>query len=649
MNRKILIFILLSIFSLNAYSTHIVGGELRLIYLGVSNDYKIVLNLYFDNINGNPSAEDANVNVGIYSKASGIMVEYFNLKQPSKQIGYTFVPYIGDACQSRILSTRIITYQKEVRLDPNNYASADGYFIVWERCCRNNSINNIEFPGQTGNAFYVEFPAVRQNGAPFRNSSPSFVPPPGDFLCLNTFSSISFGASDIDGDVLVYSLVAPFGGNYATPSAPKPFDDNTFGGSPPASYDIPIGSINWSNTYSALNAIPSSVGQPLSINAVTGLLTVNPNTIGLFVFSVKCEEFRGGIKIGEIRRDYQFLVRSCFANTSPTITISTPQGNTYVSNTDMILNLQNKDASCFNVNIQDTPSDIGQLTIIPISSNFTNIDYTISSLEVIIGASGNSVISICWSNCKPSTSITERFIFDIRVKDGGCPNAGITTRRVTLYVKPSINTNPSINILASTPNFDNFTKEANISIGDSLWISLEGKDIDNDKVEIRASGLGKNTDFTQFGAKFTNKIATGIVSSVFVINTDCATFNQNKENIEVQFTVVEKATCLPLQENIKIKINIKEVEVDFKKFLPYNVFTPNDDTKNGYYKLDNLPKENCAYYFRSFTVYNRWGKQVYYTQDRNFQWEAEGLPSGLYYYFLDYNQKKINGNISILF
>src|SRR5690606_18636945 len=39
-----------------------------------------------------------------------------------------------------------------------------------------------------------------------------------------------------------------------------------------------------------------------------GFLTVTPTVLGLYVFAVRCEEFRNGEKIGEVRRDFQMLV-----------------------------------------------------------------------------------------------------------------------------------------------------------------------------------------------------------------------------------------------------------------------------------------------------------------------------------------------------
>ena len=101
-----------------------------------------------------------------------------------------------------------------------------------------------------------------------------------------------------------------------------------------------------------------------------------------------------------------------------------------------------------------------------------------------------------------------------------------------------------------------------------------------------------------------------------------------------------------------------------------NVFTPNGDKCNDLFSafndrgridengngacgpVDLLElRKKCARFAEKvvFTVNNRWGKEVYQTNDKNFKWRAENLPSGLYYYYLDYDKKKIKGHITVVY
>ncbi len=653
--RLLLLFILF--FSVTSQATHIVGGEVRLVYLagGVGESYKIILNLYFDNINGTPAAEDQSINVGIYNKSTRQRVDYFTLTKETQQN----IAYLGDVCQTGSLSTRIIVYGREVQLNPALYTSSGGYFMVWERCCRNNVITNINSPGQISNAFYSEFPATRQNGSIFRNSAPNLGIPPGDYLCVNQLVSVNFGGTDADGDELRYSLTTPFDATIASQTTPKPFEGNAPDGSqliPPASYANFVPTVNFLAGYSATSPILSNVpGGQLTIDPNTGVLTVNPREQGLFVFSVKCEEFRGGVKIGEIRRDFQFLVKLCPNNQSPTLTLNTPQNQPYVVGNDMIIDLQANDRLCFSLNIQDSPNDIiSQIKLIPATGSepFTSADYAISANTVNLGASGisNNVVTVCWNKCKVNTSPTGRFIFDVEVRDNGCPNVGIARQRAVLNVRGKINTKPSISIASNTTNFNATTLIGDVLVGDSLLIDFRGIDIDNDSISFSAEGAG--FDFVPYGATFTSMAGKGTATAQFKIKANCnnITTNGQADTLKFKFVLRESGnSCFALRDSLEVKIRIKDIKVNIDAFVPYNVFTPNGDTKNAYYALDNLPKDNCVYNFRNFIVYNRWGKRIYETSNKDFRWEAKSFPAGLYYYYLDYNQKKYKGSISILY
>ncbi len=68
--------------------------------------------------------------------------------------------------------------------------------------------------------------------------------------------------------------------------------------------------------------------------------------------------------------------------------------------------------------------------------------------------------------------------------------------------------------------------------------------------------------------------------------------------------------------------------MDCPGFLP-NIITPNDDIFNEYFVF-----ENTKYGKWSLTVFNRWGEQVYFSDDYQNDWNGNGLPNGFYYYKL---------------
>ncbi|MDQ3393546.1 MAG: gliding motility-associated C-terminal domain-containing protein [Bacteroidota bacterium] len=71
--------------------------------------------------------------------------------------------------------------------------------------------------------------------------------------------------------------------------------------------------------------------------------------------------------------------------------------------------------------------------------------------------------------------------------------------------------------------------------------------------------------------------------------------------------------------------DFKEVVIPLKKVFIPNVFTPNNDLVNDYFEItSNLPI--------TLTIFNRWGKQIFREPDYQNKWDAEGFPTGTYYY-----------------
>jgi|GEM_PF-2150657 len=79
-------------------------------------------------------------------------------------------------------------------------------------------------------------------------------------------------------------------------------------------------------------------------------------------------------------------------------------------------------------------------------------------------------------------------------------------------------------------------------------------------------------------------------------------------------------------------------------FIP-NVFTPNGDGQNEKFVIKDIHSG-----WWSLTVVNRWGKQVYFSNDYRNTWNGGDLNSGVYYYVLQHRCREINykGSLTIL-
>ncbi len=307
LTRLFLACLLLLLSISGSWATHIVGGEFNMKHL-INNRYRVQLTIYFDDINGNQGAIDPNITVHLYRQSDNVLITDFDLRLREQT---AFVASSNQRCGSNTLSTRILKYYEDLEFDANAFTDREGYYLSYERCCRNAAISNIRNPGSVGQTFYMEFPSMTINGRRFINSTPEFTVPLNDYACLNRQFVLPFNAIDADGDSLLYELVEPLIGN----------SSNQPGFIVPPAFPRPYATCNWAPGYNAQTQIRGS--QPLRINARTGLLTVVPGfTTGLMVFAVQVREFRNGQQISLTRREYQLQVRDCPPVAVPNLNVS---------------------------------------------------------------------------------------------------------------------------------------------------------------------------------------------------------------------------------------------------------------------------------------------------------------------------------------
>ncbi|ADB37448.1 gliding motility-associated C-terminal domain-containing protein [Spirosoma linguale] len=286
-------------------ATHIIGGDVSMRAIGTTPGlFKLQLNQYWDETKTSSGNRDQSVTLLVYRKRNPILIERITLPL-QETVPLTFN---NAACAAlRQLSFTQAKYYLTYQFDVTKYTDPDGYYMVWERCCRNDNLTNVNSGIVAGVAmvFYLEFPSMTRNGARFTNSAPDFRVPNGDYICINKPFTFDAGATDADGDQLKYALVTPLNG-YTTRLLPVSTDE-----SPRASYPT----IPWGAGYGLTNIIPGN--PPLRINSATGQLTVQADREGLYLFTVQCEEYRNGVLIGVVRRDFQLPVVDCSKNTLP--------------------------------------------------------------------------------------------------------------------------------------------------------------------------------------------------------------------------------------------------------------------------------------------------------------------------------------------
>jgi gliding motility-associated-like protein len=491
--RCLVLWLLLWLGAAPAWATHIVGGELDLQYVQ-GDTYQLSMNLYFDAINGNPGALDNSFTAGIFDKATNRLFTTVTLDLVTN----TFVNYTSPACAVGSLSTRQLVYRNRatLHLPASTYNSAQGYYVAVERCCRNNAISNIVNPGAAAQTFYLEFPAVVRGGQPFRDSTPRIFPPLADYACVGEVFYYNFAGQDADGDSLVYDMVTPLNGHT---TAAQPTLANI-------SNDIPLPGpytpIIWNAGLSASNQMP---GAPtLTIEALTGRLTVRPTRTGLFVFGVRCQEYRRGVKIGETRRDFQLQVLTCPRNTAPSVTaLPGMSGNVpYRPNRDT-LRLVPGGSRCLRLRFTD-PDASSMLTLSLRSVNYTGtlptFSSTISGMVHSPGQPDTLVATLCFPDCLDTQGKVN--FLDVIVSDNGCALPKRDTVRVAILAVPDPNSLPTLASTAGT------ALPLHVRPGQTLGFDLLATDPDRDPITYTLSGTNGFAP-AALGATLTAQTQTG--------------------------------------------------------------------------------------------------------------------------------------------
>jgi gliding motility-associated-like protein len=292
---------------------HIVGGEMTYVCLGNGN-YRVRLDLYIDCNCVNCAQFDNVASFGIYSCGGSSNIDCARLNQINRiQVVNTQVKNIiqvpnpnlecvidpPNPCVSRG------TYEFEVNLFSQDNAS---FFVTYQRCCRNITINNLVEPEDVGATFFVEITPEAQMKC---NRSAQFKVFPPTVICADSAFEFDHSAIDMDGDSIAYRFCAPLqgGGKDGGPDRPGQDPRSCSGIIPSPGCPPPYEDVLFKAPYSFLN--PMGGSPEISIHPLTGMISGRPNIIGQFAVGVCADEYRNGLLINTIHREFQFNTARC--------------------------------------------------------------------------------------------------------------------------------------------------------------------------------------------------------------------------------------------------------------------------------------------------------------------------------------------------
>jgi hypothetical protein len=264
-----------------AKASHAMGADLTYECLG-GNTYKVRLSFYRDCIG---ILAPANIYVNIRSVSCGqtLGVTCNPIPGTGQEVTY-LCPTAQSTCNGGTFTgIQEWVYEGVVTLP----MQCNDWQFSYSLCCRNAAINTISSPGS--NTFYIY--ASLDNTITPCNSSPTFTNKPVPFACLGQQLCFNHGATDPDGDSLVYSLVNP--------------------------RQTVTNDVSYIAPYNAAN--PLATAGPIQFNTQTGDICFTPTQLQVTVMAVLVREYRNGVLIGYVVRDIQITVLNC-TNDLPTLT-----------------------------------------------------------------------------------------------------------------------------------------------------------------------------------------------------------------------------------------------------------------------------------------------------------------------------------------
>lgn len=304
LKTSLILLCLIGTYSLSA--RHIIGGVITYECLG-NDEYEFTLKVYRDCNCQNCAFFDPEAPIGIYN--CGTDIPCYGLDQSSTYEmifpSYDSITYVDIPEYPCLIPPDVCVQEASYTFTVTLPQSTESYHLSYQRCCRNETINNILVPDETGATFTIEITPEAQAVC---NNSPVFSTFPPTVICADQPLEYDHSATDADGDQLVYKFCPPlkggglqFDGPDATscygvtpnPGCPPPYSSVYFLG-PEYTVDTPMG------------------GNPvISIDPNTGLITGTPDLIGQFVVGVCVEEYRDGVLLSTVFRDFQFNVAPC--------------------------------------------------------------------------------------------------------------------------------------------------------------------------------------------------------------------------------------------------------------------------------------------------------------------------------------------------
>lgn len=457
--KSIFLFLCLGIISTTTYASHYFGSEITYNCLG-GNQYEIILTSYSD---CNSIASPNSVNVSLASATCTNSNLSLSLASGFPMDITPICPGQATSCNGGSGSIGIQKY--EYRGTVMLTGGCSDWLISYNSCCRNGMVTNI-----TNASSQSHFISARlDNSSSLCNSSPKFVDEtPIKYGCVNSAMFVNLGATDADGDSLVYSLVAAQGSGGAA--------------------------LAYNTGYSATSPFTGNV----SLDGSTGMLSLNVNTAQAGHLVVQVNEYRNGALISEVRREVMYFFQNC-TNTLPNI--SAVNGISTIAT--------NQSVSQFSVNAGTTLNTVFGTYDAEVNAGTQTLTTTWNNLPTGATGTNSATPTLTWT---PTSGDVGTHYIHLKVEDNACPTIGSNDYVVVVHVMPSlVNTSSTVS--------------ATMAAGTTGDICFDVSNLTNPIVSVTLSSSGfnngiiNNVDMTTYCMNVTaDSLTTDMVSYIICDN-----------------------------------------------------------------------------------------------------------------------------------
>jgi hypothetical protein len=314
---------------------------------------------------------------------------------------------------------------------------------------------------------------------------------------------------------------------------------------------------------------------------------------------------------------------------------------------------------------RDDDGDSLLLSVLPQGFNLQGAGMTYSVYDQTAGAADGA---ISWNAFCKRYDIASKKNFTVKLLVDDLDKCNIVHYDTAVFnlgvILPDIH--PKVRIFNQDHSQELTSSGIEVSLG-HIGLDIVGTDTntsDIDTLNLSLSSVYGTIPPTDYS--FANATGLHYVETMFTWDPTCSIFKDGSyDNLYTfKFIVTNNHCKTPLYDTASVRLRIKDVPPDDKNFEPANVITTYPDHCNDFFAIDGFeseppcegqarqapvpPIENCTNQFERVKIYDRWGKLVFESTDRNFRWYALNASAGVYYYLIKYTMKEYKSSLTVI-